>query len=149
MCFSFSWLRFWLKIFSILKLMLKRFQWLTIKNGGQAAYLSDVTWIVLFLTFLISLMYVNAGTELHIANFVFKDDMLLKSWFFSFRLKAPRRGSLSDVDILTGRQGNVDILNSVQEDDVPSLTITPDTPQKNGQPRTRSNTDSEGFFEEV
>lgn len=57
MCFSFSWLRFWLKIFSILKLMLKRFQWLTIKNGGQAAYLSDVTWIVLFLTFLISLMY--------------------------------------------------------------------------------------------
>ena len=57
MCFSFSWLRFWLKIFSILKLMLKRFQWLTIKNGGQAAYLSDVTWTVLFLTFLISLMY--------------------------------------------------------------------------------------------
>ena len=71
------------------------------------------------------------------------------SCFFSFRLTAPRRGSLSDVDILTGRQGNVDILNSVQEDDIPSLTITPDTPQKNGQPRTRSNTDSEGFFEEV
>ena len=105
MCFSFSWLRFWLKIFSILKLMLKRFQWLTIKNGGQAAYLSDVTWTVLFLTFLISLMYVNSGTELHIANFVFKGDI---SWYHvSFLFVWQRREEGPSVMLIYWQVGRV------------------------------------------
>ena len=99
--------------------------------------------------FLVSLIYLHVDPKFHIANCIFKLEMLMISYLFCFLLTAPRRGSLSDVDILTGVQGNVDILNSVQDDDVPLLTITPETPQKNGQPRTRSNTDSEGFFEEV